>query len=84
MAKRKRVGRPPSGAQGELVSHYPKLTISMAPETKAQLSALTTLTNKPAWRIVEEALRLYIEQMEGEDRHVLDVLAKRVRARGPG
>ena len=55
----------------------------MAPETKAQLSALTTLTNKPAWRIVEEALRLYVEQMPGEDRHVLEVLAKRVRARTP-
>ena len=77
----KRRGRAPAGKQGEYVSRYPNLNIQIEPSRKAQLSALSSLTGQPLWRIVDQALELFIEKMPVEDRRVLDVLARRVKAR---
>ncbi len=77
----KRRGRAPAGKQGEYVSRYPNLSIQIEPSRKAQLSALSALTGLPAWRIVDQALELFMEKMPAEDQRALNVLAKRVQAR---
>jgi hypothetical protein len=48
---------------------------------RAQLSALCSMTRKPGWRLIDEALALYIKALPAEDRRALDGLASRVEAR---
>jgi hypothetical protein len=84
-AKRK-PGRIPAGkvnsyGQPELVSKYPKLTISMTPGTKARLEGLSTLRGVPAWRIVDEALSKYMESVPLEDRKAVEGMARRIEER---
>jgi hypothetical protein len=81
MAKRKRPGRPPAGDAGEEVRGYPKLTVLMTPSMRAQLSALCSMTRKPAWRLIDQALAFYIKSLPAEDRRALEGLASRVEAR---
>lgn len=77
-------GRPPAGkaenGTAELVSAYPKLTISMKPDTRARLDAYSTLTRRPVWRIVDEALRSYLENIPADDKWAVEGMAKRMRA----
>ena len=77
-------GRPPAGRSDsgspELVSKYPKLTISMKPDTKARLEAYSTLTRRPSWRIVDEALRDFLENIPADDKWAVEGMAKRMRA----
>jgi predicted transcriptional regulator len=80
-AKRKGRGRPPAGDTGEEVRGYPKMTVMMKPATKAQLKALSLMTRKPAWRILDQALADYVKALPAEDRRALESLAKRVEAR---
>lgn len=75
-------GRPPAGTgedgKPQLVSRYPKLTISMKPATKARLEAASTLSRLPAWRIVDEALGRYMETVSPEDRKAIESMARRM------
>jgi predicted DNA-binding protein len=84
--KRKR-GRVPAGvgADGkpEMVSRYPKLSISMKPETKARLEAASTLTGLPAWRIIDQAVGTYLESVSPEDRKAIEGMARRMEERIP-
>ncbi len=78
-------GRRPTGVSAsgkpELVSNYPKLTISMKPASKARLEALSALTRQPAWRIVDEALKQYMETIPADDKWAIEGMAKRIEAR---
>ena len=78
-------GRRPTGvtADGkpELVSNYPKLTISMKPASKARLEALSALTRQPAWRIIDEALKQYMNTIAAEDKWAIEGMAKRIEVR---
>jgi hypothetical protein len=67
----------------ELVSLYPKMTISMRPGTKARLEAASTLTRLPAWRIIDRALEQYMETASPEDRKAIDGIADRMQTRIP-
>ena len=64
-----------------MVSKYPKLTISMKPSTKARLEAYSTLSRMPAWRIVEDALKQYLEAIPADDKWAVEGMAKRIEAR---
>lgn len=77
MAK-KRMGRPPAGEGGEMVSEYPKLTISMKAETKARLEALRSITREPAWKIIDAALEEYFRALSSKDRKAIEAVADRV------
>lgn len=76
-----KMGRPPAGtaADGkpEKTSEYPKLTISIRPTTKAKLDAVSAIEKKPAWRIVEDGIGLYMNGMPVEDRRMVDAIARR-------
>jgi hypothetical protein len=78
-------GRPAAGVvvdgSAERVSDYPKLTVSMRPETKVKLEAYSTLVREPAWRVVDEALRLFLDAIPAEDKFAVEGMAKRMQTR---
>lgn len=78
-------GRRPAGVseegKPEKVSEYPKLTVSMKPGTKARLEAYSTLSRQPAWRIVEDALKHYLETIPADDKWAVEGMVKRMQAR---
>lgn len=67
----------PDGAP-EKVSLYPKMTVTMKPETKARLEAAATLTRLPAWRIIDEAFARYMDAAAAEDRKAIETMARRM------
>jgi hypothetical protein len=81
----KKMGRPPEGlgkgAEPEKIADYPRLSLTVRPITKAKLEAVTTLEGRPAWRIVEDSINLYVERMPAEDRRAVEAIAKRSTAR---
>jgi hypothetical protein len=76
-----KMGRPPAGTapdgKPEKTSEYPKLTVSIRPATKAKLDAVVAIEKKPAWRIVEDGIGLYVDEMPAEDRRMVDAIARR-------
>ena len=79
---RKRIGRPPAGlgksaGEPEKISDYPRLSLTVRPITKAKLEAVTTLERRPAWKVVEDGINLYVEGMSPEDRRMVEAIAKR-------
>jgi hypothetical protein len=75
------MGRPPAGDAGEEVQSYPRLSLWMKPALKAQLTALSSMTGQPAWRIIDQALSQHIKALPAADRRALEGLAQRVEAR---
>ncbi len=82
---RKPLGRPPAGkgAQGEpeKVSNYPKLAVSVQPLVRAMVNAVAMIEDRPAWRVVEDAIRLYVEKMPSEDRKAVEAVVRRAEAK---
>jgi len=54
-----RVGRPPSGPNGEKISSYPQISARLPPETVATVRALSRALHLPQWRIIANALDAY-------------------------
>lgn len=69
------------GAKAQDGGALSKLTISMRSETKARLEAMSTLTQQPVWRVVDDALSRAFEQLSPKDRHAVDTMANRIRDR---
>ena len=80
----KRRGRPPSGPDGEAVSDFPKLTIYIRPEAKARLTALSTMTNRPVWKIIDAAVGEYIKGLPVADQKMVDLLTRRMAGDAEG
>jgi hypothetical protein len=69
----------------EMVSRYPRLTLTMTPATRARLEAASMLTRQSAWKVVEEALVSFVERLPPEDRKAIESLARRIEERtAPG
>jgi len=69
--KKPRMGRPPVGTDGEKVSEYPQVMIRLPRETKATLDALSGLTGTPIWRLIDQAVASYVDQMLQSQRKLL-------------
>ena len=82
-AKPARIGRPPVGARGEKVSDYPQVMIRLPHETKDVLDALSALTGTPVWRLIDEAVKVYVKQLSDGERRLLASVQHR-RALGDG
>jgi hypothetical protein len=84
IGKRKR-GRQPEGVAKdgtpEMVSRYPRFTLSMTPTTKARLEAAAMLTGQSAWKVVEQALVSFVERLPPEDRKAIEAMARRIEER---
>ena len=78
--KRKR-GRPPGGFDGEKVTSYPQMTIRLPLETRAKLNTLSLLLRSPIWRVVDQAITVYIQHLPENDQRILGSLVERI-ARG--
>ena len=80
-----RMGRPPaaknSKGQPELTSTWPKLAVSVRPSVRALVQALAMLEGRPAWQVVEDALRQYAERLPPEDRKIAEALVRRNNAK---
>jgi len=82
---RRPVGRPPAGARdGEKVKDYPQLSVRLPPEVKAKVEALSRVASRPQWRILCDAIDVYLrERSPGEQRRV-ERLVRRSCGRGSG
>ena len=73
-----RAGRPPVGARGEKVSDYPQVMIRLPHKTKEVLEALSGLTGTPVWRLIDQAVDVYVNQLsDGEKRLLASVQQRR-------
>ncbi len=72
-------GRPPK--EEPLVRGYKKLTVYMEPVLKAQVHAAGAILNLPAWKVVNDAVRDYIERLPKADKDALNGLAERLQER---
>jgi len=80
--EQRRIGRPPAGARaGEKVKDYPQLSIRLPAEVKATLQALSLVTSRPQWRIITEAIEVYLRQRSDAERRIIEDLASRSRTR---
>lgn len=79
---RRRIGRPPAGARdGEKVKDYPQLSIRLPGDVKAKLQALSLVTSRPQWRIITDAIDVFLRGCNDEERRMVDDLAGRARSR---
>jgi hypothetical protein len=76
------LGRPPSGPAGERVSDYPPLTVRIPRATKDTLLALSALRRTPAWRLVDQAVLAYVEQLPDAERRLLSQFVAKMRSGG--
>jgi hypothetical protein len=78
--EKKHAGRPPEGLgkHGEPVKirDYPKLLITMRSSVKTRLKAIAKHEGRPAWKVVEDALALYIRQLPTKDRRSVEARAR--------
>jgi predicted DNA-binding protein len=76
--KRRRVGRPPAGAEpGEKVKDYPQVSLRIPPALKSQLLSLSIMQSKPQWRILVDAIECLIRDLSQSERRRLREIAKR-------
>jgi hypothetical protein len=80
-AKLPRLGRPPIGRKGERVSDYPQVMIRLPHATKDVLEALSGLTGTPVWRLIDQAVDVYVKQLSDSERRLLASVRQR-RAEG--
>ncbi len=75
--KTARPGRPPIGKGGEKVSDYPQVMIRLPHATKDVLDALSGLTGTPVWRLIDEAVDVYVKQLSDTERKLLASVRQR-------
>jgi hypothetical protein len=64
-------GRRPVGLHGEKVSEYPQVMIRLPHQTKITLDALSGLTGTPIWRLVDQAVEVYVQALPESERKLL-------------
>ena len=75
--KAPRLGRPPVGRSGEKVSDYPQVMIRLPQSTKDVLEALSGLTATPVWRLIDQAVEVYVRQLSDAERKLLASVQQR-------
>jgi hypothetical protein len=81
--KTARLGRPPVGARGERVSDYPQVMIRLPQATKDVLEALSGLTGTPVWRLIDQAVDVYVKQLSESERRLLASVQQRRAGNSP-
>lgn len=78
--ERRRIGRPPAGARdGEKVKDYPQLSIRLPSDVKAKLHALSLVASRPQWRIITDAIEVYLSDRTESERRMVEELVGRSR-----
>ncbi len=77
---RKRGGRPPGGLRpGEQTSHYPQYVGRVPQEALDTLKAIAAVRGQPQWRVLSDAVALYVERLPDTERRLLAELMNRAR-----
>ncbi len=81
------MGHPPTGVRpGEKLSDYPRMTIRLPPDVRAELDAAGYVLGRPQWRVLVDAIRAYVGSGSGlsedEQRRVRAALKIGASARG--
>jgi len=75
-----RIGRPPAGIRpGEKVREYPRFTVRLPKDVRAELEAAAGALKRPAWRVVIDAIRAYVGNgpaLTEEERHAVRVVLR--------
>ena len=71
-------GRPPAGLRpGEHVSRYPQLTTRVPRSVVNRLQVIAKVTKQPQWRVLSEAVDVYVSQLPPDERALLsDMLGR--------
>jgi hypothetical protein len=60
------------------VSEYPQLTVRLPIETRARLNTLSLLLGQPIWRVIDDAVTVYVRHLPPDDRKILGPLVDRL------
>ena len=71
---RRKPGRRATGPGGERVSDYPQVMIRLPRETKATLGALSSVSGQPVWRLIDQAIGVYVRQLPRAEQKLVDSL----------
>ncbi len=78
----KRRGRPPEGlgkkGEPDRIRDYPRQLFTMRPATKARLKAIAEHENRSEWRIVEDSIALYFDNIAPAERRAVNAIARRI------
>jgi hypothetical protein len=77
-------GHPPTGLRGEKVSDYHQLTIRVPAETAEQLAAASSVLRRPRWRIVVDALAVFVGAEPGLSDEEKRAVRQNMRLHGKG
>lgn len=72
-------GRPPAGVDGAKVAEYPQVSFRVPPDVRTTINALSELRGKPHWRIMMEALDLYVQSLPEGERETVEQFVRRSR-----
>ena len=76
--ERRRIGRPPAGARdGEKVKDYPQLSVRVPADVKAKLHAISLVSGRPQWRLITDAIEIYLKGRPDVEQKLVDDLLKR-------
>src|SRR5438034_11422557 len=81
----RKMGHPPAGLRpGEKLSDYPRMTIRLPPDVRAELDAAGYVLGRPQWRVVVDALPAYAGEGQGWGGEEGRRIRARVRVGGAG
>jgi hypothetical protein len=76
----KRRGRPPEGlgkkGEPERIRDYPRRLFTLRPATLARLHAISKHEDRAEWRVIDEAIQLYFNQMASDARRAVERISK--------
>jgi hypothetical protein len=75
--KKKSVGRPRKGRDGDKVSEYAPLTIRLPPDVRNTLKAVAFVRSEPVSAIVEQSLAVFLKTLTRGDRALVKTITKR-------
>ena len=82
---KKRRGRPPEGlgtkGEPERIRDYPRQLFTLRPSTKTRLRAIAEHEDRAEWRIVEDGIKLYFDQLPPKERRTIDASARRTESK---
>jgi hypothetical protein len=85
VVKKQHAGRPAQGSikddGQERIRDYPKLAITVRPDTRAKLNAVAAVEQRSSWKIVDDAINQYVSRLSPSDRKMVDTIAARAKSR---
>jgi CheY-like chemotaxis protein/predicted DNA-binding protein len=76
--RKNRQGRPPAGKRpGERVSEYPRFALRLPTVTYERIQALAQHSGLPQWRVLSDAIDVYIQELPEDRRALVEGLLNR-------